>query len=268
MNAMRILLIAVLSISLEAARADIVTLSTAYATRPTVGEIRAFLGPIGAGGPQLAVLDGLTLTGTAVVDANLSPEGNGTVQMQTADLLVSDVIDRTIDLGPLGTVHLTATGLRLNIRTSPINVQSNQFIVTAGTGGGITVIGGSLQIFNLTGLIGSILPNGYVYDFDSSPLFQTFFLIDPPIQGTFIETDEQSVLTLGFPEFAFNNPLIANGSEIGYLQFAIGAQLATAVPESRAMQTISLLAMGLFCHLFIMRYPQRFHSSPSVHQSA
>ena len=244
MNRFALVLFALIfSMMTSVASAEVITVATQGSTIQNGGSIQAYLGAPGQGGPLLATLSNLTLSGTAVINVDLDSTGSGTVQLISTDLVVSNIPTTTITLGELGTVDLTATGLTLNLNAGPMSVSNNNYLVNGSTPGSLDAVGGTLDISNPTGTLASLFPGGIDYNFSAFPLSGPFYLDNPLVSGSIFNGPSGTVLNVGDPQFTIDSQLYTyTRYPIAYLQYTLQVQLVgAAVPEMGSFMLIGLM---------------------------
>ena len=231
------------SILTSVASGEVITVSTQGSTIQNGGSIQAYLGAPGQGGPLLATLSNLTLSGTAVINVNLDSTGSGTVQLISTDLVVSNIPTTTITLGELGTVDLTATGLTIDMSTGIIPVSNNNYVVNESTPGTFTADGGILSISNPTGTLSSFFPGGLYYNLYADPFSGPFSADYPDLSGSVFNGPNGAILNIGNPQFSIDNPLQNyNLYTFAYLEYTFQVQLVSAaVPELGSLTLIGFM---------------------------
>lgn len=230
-----------MTISPSLAVAEIVTMFTTSHPLDSGGRIEFYVGEAGAGGILLYTLENVVLEGTALVDVNLDPNGDGSFQLLSMSLAVSDVPTRFVDLGQLGTAEISSSGLIMNVYSGVVPVSESRFTLDYTDPGSLDLVDGVLSISNTTGFAALVFPEGASIDLSVRAVRTPFSSLLDFIPGT---VDEGAGFFAQAAEFNLGDPQLIIDLDFYaplFMRFIMDVHLA-AVPEA---QSIVLTAMAV-----------------------
>ena len=202
-----------------------------------------FLGNPAQGGELLGSIGSQNLAGDVNAIIQLDGNGNGVVQIIDSNVKLQDLIGQVVNLGGLGTIEADLKGLSLDIEMN-VPVSHYQFSLDNATQFSTSIVQGTATLYNPTGQLANILPNGFSIsnNYGIGPAYISLSdVVGLGIQGT-VDNGQGPFSPLA----EINLPLNGISTEIPinslpfYIQFQ--GSLNVAVPET---SSVLLAALGL-----------------------
>jgi hypothetical protein len=224
----------------------IFNLTTAEHNLPSNLTLELYLGSTDPGA-LLASLGPVSVSGSATANINLVGD-NGTLQVNSSTLNLSNFGPQTVAIGALGTFDVSLLNVGLNLAGGPVPVVANAFQINSGTLGSLNINQGSVVLGNPTGTLAFLLPGGTSLNFGTSPISIPFSSLGTGvINGT---TDDDGGLSDDGAEvnLQLNNFVEAtNLAGIPIYARLLGSVSvgSTPIPEVGTMLMMSLACVGL-----------------------